>query len=91
MDLVTGLSEWKLRDHRRVMTEHRRMTKEEWISINTDGPHCPLSRVYGKKEAADIFSMFGELTQEVWEFNTEHWSFLGRLLPTVFALKLGRL
>ena len=33
-------------------------TKEQWISINTDNIGCPLSRVYTKKEAMDLFSHF---------------------------------
>ena len=33
-------------------------TKQEWISMNTDGIECPLSRVYSKREALNMFKEF---------------------------------
>lgn len=87
---VTGFDEEKLKGHREMLINGRKMSKEEWININTDGPHCPLSRVYGKREAAELFRQFDDLRQEVWEFNTDHWSFLGRLIPRGAARWIGR-
>jgi hypothetical protein len=66
------------------------MTKQEWISMNTDGPFCPLARVYNHREAAELFEDFATVRQEVWEFNSELWSFLGRLIPRKFERWLGR-
>ena len=34
------------------------MSKQEWVSMNTDGPFCPLARVYDKNEAAELFKDF---------------------------------
>lgn len=87
---LTGFDRWKLEGHRDVLIKKGRMTKEEWISINTDGPFCPLARVYNHKEAADLFKDFNNVRQEIWEFNSEHWSFLGKLIPQGIERKIGR-
>lgn len=87
----TGFDEWKLEGHRTIMTKKGKMSKQEWISINTDGPYCPLSKVYNKKEAGELFKNFDNLRQEIWEFNTDHWSFLGRLIPTRVVRGIGRI
>jgi ubiquinone/menaquinone biosynthesis C-methylase UbiE len=87
---VTGFEQWKLEGHRKILKEKGRISKEDWISMNTDGPYCPLARVYNKQEAAKLFKDFGNLRQEVWEFNVDHWSFVGRAIPKSVALRLGR-
>lgn len=87
---VTGFDQWKLEGHRKIMTEKKRISKEEWISMNTDGPFCPLARVYDRKEAASLFSDFAELRQEIWEFNVDHWSVLGRAIPDRMTKWIGR-
>jgi ubiquinone/menaquinone biosynthesis C-methylase UbiE len=85
---VTGFDRWKLEGHRKALK--KKLTKEEWISMNTDGPFCPLARVYNRTEAAALFSAFGDVKQEVWEFNVDHWSFLGRAIPAPIAKWIGR-
>lgn len=87
---VTGFDRWKLEGHRKLLKEKKNMSKEEWISMNTDGPFCPLARVYNEREAATLFKTFGNVRQEVWEFNVEHWSFIGRAIPESTAKKIGR-
>jgi len=87
---LTGFDRRKLEGHREILVQQRRMTKQEWISINTDGPFCPLARVYNHSEAAELFKDFTNIRQEVWEFNSEHWSFLGKLIPLRFERWLGR-
>ena len=88
---LTGFDQSKLEGHRSVLLSKGRMTKEEWISINTDGPFCPLARVYNRKEAAELFKDFANVRQEAWEFNSEHWSFAGKLIPLGLERKIGRL
>lgn len=87
---VTGFARWKLEGHREIMLKKRNMTKSEWISMNTDGPFCPLADVYNERQAAELFKNFVNVRQEVWEFNSEHWSFLGKLLPLRLERWLGR-
>jgi ubiquinone/menaquinone biosynthesis C-methylase UbiE len=87
---VTGFDRWKLEGHREIMIKKGKMTKVEWISMNTDGPFCPLAYVYNQREAAELFKDFANVRQEVWEFNSEHWSFIGKLIPLRFERWLGR-
>ena len=85
---VTGFDRWKLEGHKEMLKQ--KISKEQWISMNTDGPFCPLARVYNWKEAAALFAPFGEVKQEIWEFNVDHWSFLGKLIPDRLAKWIGR-
>ena len=82
---VTGFDRWKLEGHRQILKDKKNISEEEWISMNTDGPFCPLARVYDRKEAAALFSAFRSVKQEVWEFNVDHWAFVGKLIPDSFA------
>ena len=84
---VTGFDRWKLEGHRDLLK--RKLSKEEWVSMNTDGPFCPLARVYNQQEAAALFSAFENVRQEVWEFNVDHWSFIGRAIPDSVAKWIG--
>jgi SAM-dependent methyltransferase len=90
MASITGFERWKLEGHRKILKERGRISKEDWISMNTDGPYCPLARVYDRREAAKLFKDFGNLRQEVWEFNLDHWSFVGRAIPKAIAAWIGR-
>ena len=87
---VTGFDRWKLEGHRDALTRKRHISKEDWISMNTDGPFCPLSRVYGHQEAATLFRAFTRVRQEVWEFNVDHWPFVRKLIPEIIAKSIGR-
>ncbi len=87
---ILRLDRWKLEGHRRILKEKGKISKEDWISINTDGPSCPLARVYNREEAAVLFRDFRNVRQEVWEFNQDHWSFIGRALPNSVVVWLGR-
>lgn len=85
---VTGFDRWKLEGHREMLK--KKLTKEQWISMNTDGPFCPLARVYDEREAAMLFKDFANVRQEVWEFNVDHWSFVGKAIPVFVAKWIGR-
>jgi ubiquinone/menaquinone biosynthesis C-methylase UbiE len=87
---VTGLDRWKLEGHRKILTERKNLSKQEWISMNTDGPFCPLAGVYNRKEAAELFQDFQNVRQEVWEFNVDHWPFIRRVIPSSVAKWIGR-
>ncbi|MDH5670280.1 MAG: class I SAM-dependent methyltransferase [Nitrospira sp.] len=88
---LTGFDEWKLKGHRDLMLKNPNPTKEQWISMNTDGPYCPLAKVYDKYEAYELFRRFRDVRQEVWEFNTEHWSLIGKIIPLMVARTIGNL
>jgi SAM-dependent methyltransferase len=85
---AAGFDRWKLEGHREML--RKKLSKEQWVSMNTDGPFCPLARVFDSREAADLFNEFADVRQEVWEFNVEHWSFLGKAIPMSVANWIAR-
>jgi ubiquinone/menaquinone biosynthesis C-methylase UbiE len=87
---ITGFDRWKLEGHRDQLKKKKNVSKEEWISMNTDGPFCPLARVYNQREAEALFTAFEDVTQEVWEFNIDHWPFIRRLIPGPVERWIGR-
>jgi ubiquinone/menaquinone biosynthesis C-methylase UbiE len=87
---ITGFDRWKLEGHRDLLKKRKKISKKEWISMNTDGPFCPLARVYNHQQAAALFGAFENVRQEVWEFNVDHWSFIGRAIPDAAAKWIGR-
>jgi SAM-dependent methyltransferase len=87
---VTGFDRWKLEGHRNVLTRRRKISKDEWISMNTDGPFCPLSRVYDRREAAVLFNAFKNLRQEIWGVNIDHWPFIRKIVPDKIVKWVGR-
>ena len=80
----------KLETHREVLLSKRNITKQEWISMNTDGPECPLAKVYSRSEALELFRRFSDVQTEVWFFDRSHWPFIGRIVPDSVAKWLGR-
>lgn len=87
---LTGFSCEKLERHREILLSRHRMTDAEWVSVNTDGPDCPLARVYGRREAERLFVDFERVRSHVWYFNRVHWPGLGTLVPEIVARWLGR-
>jgi SAM-dependent methyltransferase len=85
---VTGFARWKLEGHRQALL--RKTSREQWVSMNTDGPFCPLARVYDRRQAASLFQAFGNVRQEVWEFNVDHWPFIRTILPDAIVKWIGR-
>ncbi|HYJ91387.1 MAG TPA: class I SAM-dependent methyltransferase [Pyrinomonadaceae bacterium] len=80
----------KLEKHRQMLLRRGRVSKEEWISMNTDGPECPLAKVYSKRDVLNLFRRFSNVQTEVWFFDRSHWSFIGRMMPDALATFLGR-
>ena len=85
---ISGFDHWKLEGHREMLK--KKISKEQWISMNTDGPFCPLARVYDHSEAAALFGDFDNVRQEVWEFNVDHWPFIRRVMPDSVVRWIGR-
>ena len=65
------------------------MTKERWISINTDGPDCPVAKVYDEDEARTLFSSFTDVRNEVYFFDRRHWPIVERALSDRACEQLG--
>jgi ubiquinone/menaquinone biosynthesis C-methylase UbiE len=90
MAKLAGLEQWKLQAHREILLKKPRISQHEWLSINTDGPYCPLSKVYSETEAIELFKDFAGVRTEVWHFNKSHWPYIGNLLPGSVVRFLGR-
>ena len=85
-----GLPRAKLERHRELRRERGRMSAQEWLSRNTNGPDYPYCTVYGAREAERLLSRFEILRHEVRFFDHRHWGVLGRLLPPRLRRALGR-
>jgi len=85
-----GLPRDKLARHRELHRERPRMSREEWLSRNTNGPDYPYCRVYSAREAERLFAGFEIVRHEVRFFDHRHWGVLGRLLPRGLRRLLGR-
>ena len=88
---LIGLSREKLEGHRKILLEEK-MTHDRWVSINTDGPDCPLAKVYSHRQARSIFRNAGFVNVKTFArfINPEHYGFLGRVIPYRFLDALGR-
>lgn len=82
---MTGIPRVTLEGHRASLG--RKMTRAQWISMNTDGPDCPLANVYSRTDVLRLFKGFDQVSTEVYYFNRAHWPGVGRILPAEF---LGR-
>jgi hypothetical protein len=89
---ILGLDEAKLTRHRELVVSDGDMTDERWISINTDGPDCPLSRVYSASDAIALLrdAGFTDVRTSVYFFDARHYGRLGRLLPEPMRAVIGR-
>ena len=89
---IIGLDREKLEKHREILLREK-MTHDRWVSINTDGPDCPLARVYSASEVRDLFTDAGFHVDRTYArfFHREHYGFLGRLMPGWFADRIGRI
>lgn len=87
---LLGFPKEKLARHAELHRVSKNMSAQEWLSRNTDGPDNPYSRVYGKKEAEDLFKDFEVVSNDVYFFDYRHWGIIGRSLPGVLTDFLGR-
>ncbi|MEO8399326.1 MAG: class I SAM-dependent methyltransferase [Ignavibacteriaceae bacterium] len=89
---ITGFKKEIFERHRKIMMSEK-MTKQKWISINTDGPDCPLAKVYNKNQASNLFKDAGFINIKNYTryFNKRHYSYLGRLIPNPIADLLGNI
>lgn len=83
-----GLPADKLARHRELARQP--MSRDEWLSRNTDGPDNPYSCVYGRREIEDALEGFEVLRNEVFFFDWRHWGRIGALLPRPIIEAIGR-
>ena len=88
---LLGFQKEKLRRHAELFKNLGRMTDQEWLSRNTDGPDNPYSVVYGRADIEDLLAnRFRVLSNEVHYFDPRHWGPVKWLLPERVTKFLGR-
>jgi ubiquinone/menaquinone biosynthesis C-methylase UbiE len=80
----------KLEGHRKQLLRIPQPTQLQWISMNTDGPDCPLARVYSASEVRELFGAFDSVRTDVHFFDKSHWPLIGKLLPDRVVEAIGR-
>jgi ubiquinone/menaquinone biosynthesis C-methylase UbiE len=86
---MLGFPEAKLRRHAEIFASGK-LSAEDWLSRNTDGPDNPYSLVYDTREIEQLLSDFHILKNEVFFFDSRHWGAPGRLVPAALVQWLGR-
>lgn len=86
---LLGFPEAKLRRHAEIFASGR-MSPEEWLNRNTDGPDNPYSLVYAKEEMGALLSGYEVDKNELFFFDARHWGVVGKLVPRFLVSFLGR-
>jgi SAM-dependent methyltransferase len=84
-----GLPEGKLKRHLELKSAMGKMTEDEWLSRNTDGPDNPYSLVYDEQQTAQLLSSFCDVRQRVDFFDYRHWGLIGRLTPLTLRREIA--
>lgn len=81
-NMLTGEPVGSLREHaaRLKADAESYLSPEEFLSRNTDGAGNPLTRVYSRREAAELFKEFAEVETAVHFLNKKWLPVAGRLL-----------
>jgi SAM-dependent methyltransferase len=86
-----GFPKDKLSRHVDLFKKYGKMSDDQWLSRNTDGPDNPYSRVYDKDEIPWLLCEgFKILKNEVYYFDWRHWGVIGRLMPKTLVSWLGK-
>lgn len=87
---LLGLRRDRLEGHRDLLHSGKKMSMQEWLSRNTDGPDNPFICVQNADEAKQLFHRFEIIANDVYFFDFRHWGLLGRMLPNSVVRLLGR-
>jgi SAM-dependent methyltransferase len=90
---LTGESAETLVGHRALLRRHGLaylIDRQLFLSNNTDGPGNPLSKVFSRNQARDLFSQFANVELEVHYLNLRTLPLLDRLLAPATKERLAR-
>jgi SAM-dependent methyltransferase len=90
---LTGKSKEALAGHRAMLRRHGLAyltDRQLFVSHNTDGLGNPLSKVFSRRQARDLFADFDKVETEVHFLNLEALPLLDRLLGSATKERLGR-
>lgn len=88
--VITGFDQDKLRRQREVFLSAAARDSARWVSMNTDGPDCPLAKVYTRRTARRLFADFADVRCRAFFFDKSHYPLIGRLIPRAVERLLGR-
>ncbi|HYP54385.1 MAG TPA: methyltransferase domain-containing protein, partial [Pyrinomonadaceae bacterium] len=88
---VTGEPAESLREHAARLREDSEsyLSPDEFLSRNTDGAGNPLTRVYSRREARELFKDFAEVRLATHFLNKRWLPVVGPLLPRAFEARLA--
>jgi ubiquinone/menaquinone biosynthesis C-methylase UbiE len=88
---LTGEDEDRLEQMRRIYLQDpkRLLSRDEFLSQNTDGAGNPLARVYTRAEAAAMFSKFNDVRTEVHYLNKRWIPLVGSVIPRSVERRLA--
>lgn len=66
-------------------------TDEQWLAFSTDGFGNPLSKIYTRQEARELFSKFADVKTQVDYLSKKDIPVIGKLIPRFIDHPLGRL
>jgi SAM-dependent methyltransferase len=90
---LTGKSKESLAGHRAMLRRHGLAyltDRQLFVSHNTDGLGNPLSKVFTRRQARDLFADFDKVETEVHFLNLEALPLLDRLVGSATKERLGR-
>jgi len=87
---LTGFDGDKLARQRERFLSPAARDPARWVSMNTDGPECPLAKVYTRASAGRLFEMFADVRCRAYFFDKSHYPLIGRLIPRALESALGR-
>ena len=90
---ITGEPEDVLLGHRALLQEHGLRylrDRQLFLNNNTDGPGNPLSKVYSKRQAREVFAQFDEVRTDVRFLHLRSYPGGKRLARTGLAQRLAR-
>jgi ubiquinone/menaquinone biosynthesis C-methylase UbiE len=88
---LTGEDEDRLKQMQQIYLEDPKqlLSRDEFLSQNTDGAGNPLARVYTRAEAAAMFSKFSDARTEVHFLNKRWIPLIGSLIPRLVEGELA--
>ncbi len=79
---LTGEPMDSLLEHRqKLLGQNDRVSRDTFLSQNTDGAGNPLARVYSRRDASELFKDFSKVELKAYFFNKRFLPILGNLLP----------
>jgi SAM-dependent methyltransferase len=88
---ITGEPLESLREHAELLKTEREsyLKPAEFLSQNTDGAGNPLTRVYSRREARELFKDFSEVTLKTYFLNKRWLPLIGSMLPRSLESRLA--